>query len=375
MSAQQTIIVGLSGGVDSAVAALLLREQGHDVQGLFMKNWEDDDGDTECTAEADYADARQVAQVLGIPLHRVNFAREYRAQVFAACLAEFRAGRTPNPDILCNRHIKFRAFLDHARRLGAQAIATGHYAGVGGTTGARTLLRAADADKDQTYFLYALGQDQLEQAVFPLAGLTKAEVRGRADAAGFANHDKPDSTGICFIGERDFTAFLGRYIPRTPGPIVTTDGTVLGEHRGLAFYTLGQRRGLALGGRAGHGGAPWYVLDKDPAGNRLIVGQGHDHPVLFSAGLEASGLSWVDGTGPSAALACLARTRHRQPLEPCTAEPLAAGRLRVRFQRPQRAIAPGQSVVLYDRERCLGGGVIDRRLEVGSASGAAVDVA
>lgn len=375
MSAQQTIIVGLSGGVDSAVAALRLRERGHDVQGLFMKNWEDDDSDTECTAEADYADARQVAQALGIPLHRVNFTREYREQVFAACLAEFRAGRTPNPDILCNQHIKFRAFLDHARRLGAAAIATGHYAGVGGVPGARTLQRAADADKDQTYFLYTLGQEQLEQAVFPLAGLSKAEVRRRADAAGFANHDKPDSTGICFIGERDFTAFLGRYIARTPGPMVTTDGTVVGEHQGLAFYTVGQRRGLAVGGRAGHGGAPWYVLGKDSPGNRLIVGQGHDHPALFSAGLEASQLRWVDGRGPAGPIDCLARIRHRQRLEPCSAEPLAGDRLRVRFRRPQRAIAPGQSVVLYDEERCLGGGVIDRRLEAESATGAAVGVA
>jgi len=372
MNAQQTIIVGLSGGVDSAVAALLLREQGHDVQGLFMKNWEDDDGDTTCTAEADYADARQVAQTLGIPLHRVNFARAYRRQVFEACLAEFRAGRTPNPDILCNRHIKFRAFLDHARRLGAEAIATGHYAGVGGEPGTRTLLRAADADKDQTYFLHALDQAQLEPAVFPLTGLTKAEVRRRADAAGFANHDKPDSTGICFIGERDFTDFLGRYIAPTPGAIVTAEGHVIGEHRGLAFYTIGQRRGLALGGLAGHGGAPWYVLDKDLERNRLVVGQGHDHPALFSNGLEASGVRWVDGRGPSAALECLARTRHRQPLQPCTAEPLSGGRLRVAFHRPQRAIAPGQSVVLYDGDRCLGGGVIDRRLDTWSEPGAVV---
>lgn len=360
---RDTIIVGLSGGVDSAVAALLLVEQGYDVQGLFMKNWEDDDSDTECSAEADFADARQVADTLGIPLHRVNFAREYRQQVFEACLAEFRAGRTPNPDILCNRHIKFRAFLDHARRLGATRIATGHYAGVGGRPGARTLLRAADGNKDQTYFLHALDQAQLEAAVFPLAGLCKDEVRRRADAAGFANFDKPDSTGICFIGERDFAGFLGRYLPREPGPIVDTDGSVLGEHRGLAFYTVGQRRGLELGGRAERSGAPWYVLDKDLSGNRLIVVQGHDHPALFAGALEAGDVHWISGAPPRAPLDALARVRHRQPLQPCRVVPRGGDRAQVIFRQAQRALAPGQSVVFYDDSRCLGGGVIERRLE------------
>ncbi|KAF0281174.1 tRNA 2-thiouridine(34) synthase MnmA [Spiribacter roseus] len=356
------VIVGLSGGVDSAVSAWLLKAQGYRVEGLFMKNWEDDDTDTHCTAEADFADARQVADTLGIPLHRANFAAEYRTEVFGHCLREFQAGRTPNPDILCNQRIKFRAFLDHARRLGADAVATGHYARVGGEPGARTLERAADADKDQTYFLYTLGQTQLEAALFPLAGRTKPEVRRLADEAGFENFNKPDSTGICFIGERDFQGFLGRYIDRRPGPIVSLDGETLGEHNGLAFYTLGQRRGLNLGGSAAHPGLPWYVADKDMARNRLIVVQGHDHPALQNDGLIADQWQWVDGRGPMEPIRCTARLRHRQVDQPGWLTPLDDGRRQLDFDQPQRAVAPGQSVVVYDGALCLGGGIIQTRL-------------
>jgi len=363
------VIVGLSGGVDSAVSAWRLSRQGYRVEGLFMKNWEDDDTDSHCSAEADFADARQVADTLGIALHRANFAERYRDEVFEHCLHEFRAGRTPNPDILCNQRIKFRAFLDHARRLGADAVATGHYARVGGVPGARTLERATDADKDQTYFLYTLGQEQLEAALFPLAGLTKTEVRALADQAGFENFNKPDSTGICFIGEREFQGFLGRYIDRRPGPIVSLDGDVLGEHNGLAFYTLGQRRGLSLGGSAAHPGLPWYVADKDMPGNRLIVVQGHDHPALLNTGLIADQWHWVDGQGPQTPIRCTARLRHRQVDQPARLTPLGDGRRRLDFDQPQRAVTPGQSVVVYDGVRCLGGGIIETRMPVaGSAN-------
>ena len=358
------VIVGLSGGVDSAVSAWRLKAQGYRVEGLFMKNWEDDDTETRCSAEADYADARQVADTLGIPLHQANFAAEYRTEVFDHCLREFRAGRTPNPDILCNQRIKFRAFVDHARRLGADAVATGHYAGVGGVPGARTLLRAADADKDQTYFLYTLGQAQLAATIFPLAGLTKPAVRALADEAGFANFDKPDSTGICFIGERDFRGFLARYIDSRPGPIVTLDGETIGRHQGLAFHTIGQRRGLDLGGHAGRPGLPWYVADKDMADNRLIVVQGHDHPALMNDGLIASDWQWVDGQGPETPIRCTARLRHRQPDQPGWLSLSADGRGRLTFDQPQRAVTPGQSVVLYAGACCLGGGIVDERIPV-----------
>ena len=365
MNQSDLVIVGLSGGVDSAVSAWLLREQGYQVEGLFMKNWEDDDTETQCTAEADFADARQVAETLGIPLHRANFAAAYREEVFEHCLGEFRAGRTPNPDILCNQRIKFRAFLDHAKRLGADHVATGHYAGIGeDDNGNKMLLRAADRNKDQTYFLYKLTQQQLAPALFPLAGLSKPEVREIADRVGFGNHDKPDSTGICFIGERDFQAFLKRYIDTTPGEIVSVDGEVLGEHAGLAFHTIGQRRGLNLGGRADRPGLPWYVADKDMAGNRLIVAQGHDHPALMNHGLEAVDWHWIDGAGPRDEIRCTARLRHRHADQPATLTRLADQRWRLLFDAPERAVAPGQSVVVYDGERCLGGGIIERRLPV-----------
>jgi len=372
MSNGSLIIVGMSGGVDSSVTAWLLQRQGYRVEGLFMKNWEDDDTDTRCSAEADHADARRVADQLGIPLHRANFARHYRARVFEHCLEEFRAGRTPNPDILCNQHIKFRAFLDHARRLGADRVATGHYAGVSGPPGQRRLLRARDAAKDQTYFLYALDQEQLEAAMFPLADFTKAEVRGMADQAGFGNHDKPDSTGICFIGERDFREFLGRYIAATPGAVVSVDGELVGQHTGLAFYTIGQRRGLALGGRADRPGLPWYVVDKHMDNNRLVVAQGHNHPALMSRGLVAGDWHWIDGEGPARSIRCTLRLRHRQTEQPATLHPLPDGRWRLDFDEPQRAVTPGQSVVVYDQTGCLGGGVIDERLAVQETSRAGV---
>ena len=365
MTDSPLVIVGLSGGVDSAVSAWRLLDQGYRVEGLFMKNWEDDDTETHCTAEADHADARQVADVLGIPLHRANFAATYRAEVFEHCLREFRAGRTPNPDILCNQRIKFRAFLEHAHRLGAEFVATGHYAGIGGEPGQRRLCRAHDRNKDQTYFLYTLGQAQLERIRFPLADLSKSEVRRLADKVGFANHDKPDSTGICFIGERDFRAFLARYIDTTPGPVISVDGERLGEHAGLPFYTIGQRRGLALGGRADRPGLPWYVVDKDLQSNCLLVAQGHDHPALLNTGLIAGDWHWVAGHPPaSVPLRCTARFRHRQAEQAATLRPLDNGRWQVDFHAPQRAVAPGQSVVIYDEDGCLGGGIIEARCPV-----------
>ncbi len=326
-----------------------------------MKNWEDDDTDTHCTAADDLDDAKQVCETLGIPLHQANFAAEYRAEVFEHCLQEYRAGRTPNPDILCNQRIKFRAFLDHALRLGADRVATGHYAGIGKRDGRLTLMRGADANKDQTYFLYTLGQRHLERACFPLAELEKSQVRDQAEAAGFDNFDKKDSTGICFIGERDFRAFLSRYIASDPGDMVTPEGVVVGRHSGLAFYTIGQRRGLDLGGLAGHGEGAWYVVDKDIDANRLMVAQGHDHPRLMSEGLIATTLSWVDGRGPNGPLRCTAKTRYRQPDQACTLQP-HGDEVLVGFDVPQRAVAPGQSVVFYDGARCLGGGVIRERL-------------
>ncbi|MDN5850294.1 MAG: tRNA 2-thiouridine(34) synthase MnmA, partial [Nitrococcus sp.] len=340
-------IVGLSGGVDSAVAALLLLEQGHEVQGLFMRNWEDDDTATHCSAEQDLAYARQVCDQLDIPLHCVSFVREYRAEVFDHCLREYRCGRTPNPDVLCNRQIKFRAFLHYAQRLGADRIATGHYARNIECNGAYHLLKAKDTAKDQSYFLYTLGQHQLAHATFPLGGHVKPEVRALAEQAGFDNFDRKDSTGICFIGERDFRPFLSRYIEPHPGPIETPEGIVIGQHQGVSFYTLGQRRGLEIGGRAGHSGTPWYVVGKELAGNRLIVAQGHDHPLLMSTGLEATDLRWVAGRTPSTPLRCSAKTRYRQRSQNCVVVAGTADSARVVFDHPQRALAPGQSVVFY----------------------------
>jgi tRNA-specific 2-thiouridylase len=351
------VIVGLSGGVDSSVAALRLIDEGWQVSGLFMKNWEEDDDEAYCAAREDLADARAVADRLGIELHTVNFSAEYWDRVFSHFLDEYRAGRTPNPDVLCNREIKFRAFLDHALELGADRIATGHYAGTGEHAGLATLERAADTDKDQTYFLYMLGQRALRHSLFPLASLQKTEVRRIAHDAGFPTATKRDSTGICFIGERRFREFLERYLPAQPGPIVDTDGKRLGEHMGLMFYTLGQRHGLGIGGQRGADDDPWFVVDKDLADNRLVVAQGHDHPRLLTQSLIARSLHWVAGEPPPSGGRYLARCRHRQPLQGCRVD-IDGHNMAVEFDAPQRAVTPGQSVVLYADTRCLGGGII-----------------
>lgn len=352
------VIVGLSGGVDSSVAALRLLQQGYAVEGLFMKNWEEDDDENYCAAAEDLADARAVADRLGIHLHTVNFASEYWDRVFAYFLDEYRAGRTPNPDVLCNREIKFKAFLDYALDLGADNIATGHYADVACSAGSCSLLRAADDNKDQTYFLYMLGQRALRHTLFPLADLDKPTVRALAREAGFSNHKKKDSTGVCFIGERRFSEFLARYLPANPGEIVSADGQPIGQHGGLMYYTLGQRQGLGIGGVAGAPDEPWYVVDKDLAENRLVVAQGHDHPRLLRNRLRASQLHWIGGQPPPPGKHLHARCRHRQPLQACTIS-VDGDRLEVEFERPQRAITPGQSVVLYDERKCLGGAIID----------------
>jgi len=356
------VMVGLSGGVDSAVAALRLKEQGWQVEGLFMKNWEEDDGPDYCSAAADLADAQAVAERLAIPLHKVNFAAEYWDRVFAHFLAEYQAGRTPNPDVLCNREIKFKAFLDHALGLGAERIATGHYARLTAEADGLHLRCSADPDKDQTYFLYQLGQAQLSRSLFPLADLKKAEVRRIAAQAGLPNCQKKDSTGICFIGERRFRDFLARYLPAQPGPIETPEGERIGEHQGLMYYTLGQRKGLGIGGRADATEAPWFVVEKALARNALIVAQQHDHPLLMKQGLEASQLHWVAGQPPALPCACQARYRHRQPLQECALLPLEEDRCAVRFEAPQRAVTPGQSVVFYLGDDCLGGGIIERAI-------------
>jgi tRNA-specific 2-thiouridylase len=359
ISYPRAVMVGLSGGVDSSVAALLLRKAGHKVIGLFMKNWEEDDDAGYCAAAADAADAQAVADRLGILLHRINFATEYWEQVFAHFLSEYRAGRTPNPDILCNQEIKFGAFLEHALSLGAERIATGHYARVAAEPDGWELRLSADPAKDQTYFLYRLGQEQLGRSLFPLGGLTKAQVRELARRAGLPTAAKRDSTGICFIGERRFQAFLARYIPRHPGPIETADGRVIGEHQGVAHYTIGQRQGLGIGGVIGAVEAPWFVARKDLGRNGLIVVQGHDHPLLMSRGLEATDAHWIAGTPPSEPLgSCHVRLRHRAPLEPCEITLLEPCRFQLRFARPLRAVTPGQAAVLYTGERCLGGGVV-----------------
>ena len=349
------IVVGLSGGVDSSVAALLLKRQGHDVVGLFMKNWEDDDDDEYCSTREDLLDAASAAEVIGIELEAVNFSAEYKERVFAEFLREYAAGRTPNPDVLCNAEIKFRAFLDHAMRLGAAQIATGHYARVDASGGAFRLLRGKDAGKDQSYFLHRLSQEQLSRVVFPVGELEKSEVRRIAQEAGLPNHAKKDSTGICFIGERPFREFLNRYLPRVPGAIKTEDGKTIGEHMGLAFYTIGQRKGIGIGGA----GDAWYVAQKKPASNELIVVQGHDHPLLLKKSLKAGDASWVSGEPPARRSAHSAKTRYRQADAVCTLSEVEETGIEVDFASPQWAVTPGQSVVLYDNDVCLGGGVIN----------------
>ncbi len=358
------VIVGMSGGVDSSVAALVLKEQGFDVSGIFMQNWEDDD--EHCTIRQDYRDASAVCDRLGIELSTVNFAEEYWQGVFQHFLDEYAAGRTPNPDILCNREIKFKAFLEHAKSQGVESIATGHYARIttsraDNSTGADTfqMLRGVDTNKDQTYFLYTLGQAQLKHTLFPVGELEKSAVRELARDAGFHLHGKKDSTGICFIGERKFRTFLSQYLPAKPGDMVTMDGSVIGRHNGLMYYTMGQRQGLGIGGLDNSDSAPWYVLEKNLESNQLIVGQGHDHPALFHTECNAHDLHWCADRPPASTFSCTAKTRYRQADVQSTVELTDNGsRLRIRFDQPVRAITPGQSLVLYDGQNCLGGGVI-----------------
>ena len=358
-AARAGVIVAMSGGVDSSVSALLLQAQDRPVAGMFMKNWEEDDRLGACPAEADAADAQAVADLLGIDLHRRNFAAEYWDYVFEDFLAEYRAGRTPNPDILCNREIKFKTFLDHAVDLGAEYIATGHYVRSDCRDGVYRLLRGRDHNKDQSYFLYTLGQEQLAHTLFPVGELLKPEVRAAAAAANLPVHDKKDSTGICFIGERDFRSFLAEYIPPAPGDIRTVEGQLIGQHAGLMYYTLGQRQGLGIGGRQGFADEPWYALHKDLHGNILYVGQGHDHPWLTSRRLRARQLSWVSGSAPAAGRRLTAKVRYRQADQDCVVTECGDVELLLEFDRPQRAVTAGQSVVLYDGDSCLGGGIID----------------
>jgi tRNA-specific 2-thiouridylase len=376
MTAQRKhIIVGMSGGVDSSVSALLLQQQGHDVSGLFMKNWEENDPTGPCPAAIDAGDAMQVCDRLDIPFDAVNFSREYWDRVFGYFLDEYHRGRTPNPDVLCNREIKFRAFLDHALATGADQIATGHYARIRRDGDGYHLLKGLDADKDQSYFLYLLNQAQLARARFPLGELTKTEVRAIAERHGFANHAKKDSTGICFIGERRFNEFLGQYLPARPGDIRSLDGRHLGRHQGLMFHTIGQRKGLGIGGRADNPGAAWYVVDKDLTNNVLVVAQGRQHPALYARALIAERPHWIGETAPALPLHCCARIRYRQADQACTVTPLADSRLRVNFVQAQRAVSPGQSVVFYRDDECLGGAIIARSVDAGIDAAAAVDQA
>jgi tRNA-specific 2-thiouridylase len=365
MANKQRVVVGLSGGVDSAVSAHLLKEQGYEVIGIFMKNWEDDDNSEYCSSNIDFVDAAAVADVLGIEIEHVNFAAEYKDRVFAEFLREYQAGRTPNPDILCNAEIKFKAFLDHAMRLGAEKIATGHYARVrlNEATGKHELLKGLDPLKDQSYFLHRLNQAQLSKTLFPVGELPKTEVRRIAAQIGLPNAKKKDSTGICFIGERPFRDFLNRYIAKEPGPIKDPTGRTIGQHVGLSFYTLGQRQGLGIGGvkakgaqKGGNEHEPWFVARKDIEKNILWVVQGHDHPWLLASALRAEDVSWVAGAAPTA-VQIAAKTRYRQADAPCTLAQDDRG-FTLRFAEPQWAVTPGQSAVLYNGEVCLGGGVI-----------------
>jgi len=355
---KQRIVVGLSGGVDSAVSAWLLKRAGHEVIGLFMKNWEGDDDDAYCSANVDFVDAAAVADVIGIEIEHVNFAAEYRERVFAEFLREYKSGRTPNPDVLCNAEIKFKAFLDHALRLGAEAIATGHYARVRERAGRFELLKGLDPLKDQSYFLHRLNQAQLSRTRFPVGELPKTEVRRIAAEIGLPNAQKKDSTGICFIGERRFSDFLKQYLPAQPGEIQTTEGTLIGQHHGLMYHTIGQRQGLGIGGLKEAGDEPWYVLEKDLARNVLVVGQGNDHPRLFSRALLCSHIYWVNPVELQEPRQLGAKVRYRQSDQACTLEKTPEG-YRALFSEPQRAVTPGQSVVFYAGEVCLGGGVIE----------------
>ena len=361
----ERIVVGMSGGVDSSVAALLLKQQGYDVVGVFMKNWEETDESGVCTAEEDWNDVREVCQTIGIPYYAVNFAKEYWDRVFSYFLDEYRAGRTPNPDVLCNREIKFKAFLDFAMQLGASRMATGHFVR---TNEKGELLRGADANKDQSYFLYMLHAEQLRKAMFPVGHLTKAEVRRIAEENGLINSHKKDSTGVCFIGERRFKTFLQEFLPAQPGDMVAPDGTVVGRHDGLMYYTLGQRRGLGIGGCGD--GRSWFVIGKDLARNRLLVAQGEDHPMLYSTLSVAGGVTWIGDAPirPGETLRCTCKYRYRQADVPVEATLREDGKLLLRALEPQRAVTPGQSAVLYQGEKCLGGAVVEEILNAGKAN-------
>lgn len=358
MMRKQKVVVGLSGGVDSSVAAWLLKEQGFEVIGLFMKNWEDDDDDEYCNSRGDLIDAVSVADIIGIDIETVNFSAEYKDRVFNHFLTEYQSGRTPNPDVLCNAEIKFRAFLDHAIDLGADSIATGHYAQVREWDGRFELLKAEDGTKDQSYFLYRLNQEQLSRTRFPLGQLYKRDVRELARKIGLPNSNKKDSTGICFIGERPFREFLSRYLPDQPGDIVTLEGATIGRHSGLMYYTIGQRQGLGIGGE----GEPWYVASKNMESNQLTVVQGHDHPALLSDASLAIDLSWISGALPHTHWVYGAKTRYRQKDAPCEVDAVTSEQCEIRFAEPQWAVTPGQSVVVYESRVCLGGGIIERAI-------------
>lgn len=352
------VIIGLSGGVDSAVSALLLKQQGYDVEGVFMQNWEVENDDPHCTGEQDLSDAKAVADHLDIPFHTVNFSRTYWDHVFQHCLDEYAAGRTPNPDIGCNKEIKFKVFLDYALEMGAGFLATGHYAQKRQQSGLFELLRGADTNKDQSYFLYTLTQHALSHACFPVGHLTKPEVRALAKAEGLPIANKKDSTGICFIGERKFSTFLKEFLLAQPGEMVTEKGEVLGRHDGLMFYTLGQRKGLQIGGQRGKAEAPWFVIDKNLRENKLIVAQGHHHPKLYQTRLTCTDCHWIACAPPSSERTLTAKIRYRQQDAPCTLRWRSDGILEVEFETPQWAITPGQSIVFYDQAICLGGGII-----------------
>jgi tRNA-specific 2-thiouridylase len=352
-----TVVIGMSGGVDSSVAAWILKQQGYKVIGLFMKNWEDDDNSEYCSSRQDWLDVVSVADLIGIDVEAVNFASEYKDRVFAEFLREYSAGRTPNPDVLCNAEIKFKAFLDHAMSLGAEAIATGHYAKTARVGNEVHLLKAIDETKDQSYFLYRLNQQQLKHVIFPLGGIRKTVIREIAQKIGLPNAAKKDSTGICFIGERPFREFLNRYLPNKPGPIKTEDGKTVGEHVGLAFYTLGQRKGIGMGGSKDGTGDPWFVAKKDIQSNTLYIVQGHEHPWLLNPLLSASQISWTSDVAPSLG-SYSAKTRYRQVDAPCQLTTLTEDLFTLNFDEAQWAVTPGQSAVIYSGDRCLGGGII-----------------
>ena len=360
------IVVGMSGGVDSSVAALLLKRAGHEVIGVFMKNWEEKDENGVCTSESDWADVRSVCDAIGIPYYSVNFVKEYYDRVFAYFLDEYRRGRTPNPDVLCNREIKFKAFLDFAMKIGADHLATGHFCRLGeDVQGKKLLLRGVDDNKDQSYFLYMLGQKPLSKAMFPVGSMTKSQVREVAAEAGLINSKKKDSTGVCFIGERSFKPFLKQFLPAQPGEMQTLSGRVVGRHDGLMYYTLGQRRGLGIGGVDGEAGGRWFVLAKDMERNVLVVENGGDHPLLYSRHVEGEGATWIAGEAPAKSFDCTCKFRYRQPDQQVHVELGENGRVLVTAKERQRAVTPGQSMVFYQGEVCLGGAVADKVLDCG----------